>query len=58
MQVSLPTSPTWIAYKGDHQNCLDVVPIAIQRGTFCRVFMGHVRPLAVLLSCISALRSS
>ena len=43
-QVSMPTSPTWIAYKGDHQECIDAVPVAVQRGTFCRAFLGHVRP--------------
>ena len=39
----MPTSPTWMAYAGDGINCIDAVPIAIQRGTFCKAFLGQVR---------------
>ena len=48
VQVSMPTSPTWMAYAGDHVNCIDAVPIAIQRGTFCNVYLGQVQHSCLL----------
>ena len=38
----MPTSPTWMAYSGNGINCIDAVPIAIRRGTFCNAFLGQV----------------
>ena len=51
VQVSMPTSPTWMAYAGDGINCIDAVPIAIQRGTFCNAYLGqvHTAPLLPVL---------
>jgi len=28
-KVAYPSAPTWIAYAGDHQHCMDDIPIAI-----------------------------
>ena len=28
-KVAYPAAPTWIAYAGDHQHCMDDIPIAI-----------------------------
>ena len=47
----MPTSPTWMAYAGDGLNCIDAVPIAIQRGTFCNAYLGQVH-LPSLLSIL------
>lgn len=42
-KVAYPTAPTWIAYAGDHQRCLDNIPIAISTATFCDAFLGQAR---------------
>lgn len=42
-KTALPAAPTWIAYGGDHQHCLDNVPVAITRQHFCNAFLGEAR---------------
>lgn len=42
-KVAYPSAPTWIAYAGDHQRCLDHIPIAISTKAFCNAFLGQAR---------------
>ena len=42
-KVSLPASPTWIAYAGDHQHCMEDVPVALTVENFCNAFLGEAR---------------
>ena len=42
-KVAYPSAPTWIAYAGDHQRCLDQIPVAVSTATFCGAFLGQAR---------------
>ena len=42
-KVSLPAPPTWIAYAGDHQHCMENVPVALSTENFCNAFLGEAR---------------
>lgn len=42
-KVAFPSAPTWIAYAGDHQHCMNDIPVAIATNTFCNAFLGQAR---------------
>lgn len=42
-KMAFPSAPTWVAYAGDHQHCMDDIPVALSTKTFCRAFLGEAR---------------
>ena len=42
-QVAFASAPTWMVYAGDHEHCMDSIPLAVSRGQFCRHYQGSAR---------------
>ena len=40
---SYPTSPSWMVYSGDEQECTQCTPILIHQDDFCRSFLAEAR---------------
>ena len=43
LQTAYPSAPTWMMYAGDHTHCMNSIPIAISRGSFCKYYQGAAR---------------
>ncbi|KAK9813475.1 hypothetical protein WJX73_001034 [Symbiochloris irregularis] len=42
-RVAFASSPSYMYYDGDHEKCMDLVPIALSRESFCRHYQGDAR---------------
>lgn len=40
---SYPTSPSWMVYSGDEQECTQSTPILIHQDDFCSSFLAEAR---------------
>ncbi|KAK9821580.1 hypothetical protein WJX81_008053 [Elliptochloris bilobata] len=52
---AFPTGPTWILYSGNEQQCTELVPMLLQRGTFCEAYVAQARVFRTYSSWVLAM---